>query len=162
MASLSTRIQRRFRDKVTVALESNVARLQGSLATIAHHERPEYLDRLAMLRTQVFVLDHMYLSVFSTAGWILRLAVTMALLASVHPALLLLLLFAILPAVTSTWRPVGERSAEERAAPANRLALHLFATMTTASPAKEVRVTGIGDQLMRDRRRAWQYGHDPV
>ena len=91
---ISTRLQRRFRDRVTIALESHVARLQATVATVAHHERPEYLDRLSVLRQQVFVLDHMYMSVFSTAGWILRLAVTLALLMSIHPALGLLALFA--------------------------------------------------------------------
>src|SRR5437016_2954887 len=85
---VSSRVQRRFRDKVTIALESHVARLQASVATIAHHERPDYLDRLAMLRNQVFVLDHMYMSLFSTCGWILRLGVTVALLASIHVGLL--------------------------------------------------------------------------
>jgi ATP-binding cassette, subfamily B, bacterial len=59
LRTVSTRVQRRFRDKVTIALESHVARLQASIATIAHQERPDYLDRLAMLRDQVFVLDHM-------------------------------------------------------------------------------------------------------
>src|SRR5207249_5418735 len=62
---ISDRTQRRFRDRVTIALETHVARLQASVATIAHHERPEYLDRLAVLRDQVFVLDHMYMSLFS-------------------------------------------------------------------------------------------------
>ena len=86
---ISDRIQRRFRERLTVALESHVARLQASVATIEHHERPEFLNRLAMLRDQVFVLDHMYMSLFSTCGWILRLGVTMALLVSIHPALAL-------------------------------------------------------------------------
>ena len=95
LRTVSTRVQRRFRDKVTIALESHVARLQASVATIAHQERPEYLDRLAMLRNQVFVLDHMYMSLFSTCGWILRLGVTIALLMSIHPALALLALFAL-------------------------------------------------------------------
>src|SRR5687768_16707371 len=54
--TVSTRVQRRFRDKVTIALEAHVARLQASVTSIAHHERPDYLDRLAMLRDQVFVL----------------------------------------------------------------------------------------------------------
>ncbi|HEY7448234.1 MAG TPA: hypothetical protein VH702_08800, partial [Vicinamibacterales bacterium] len=85
LRTISTRVSRRFRDKVTIALESHVARLQASVATIAHHERPEYLDRLAMLRDQIFVLDHMYMSLFTTCGWILRLGVTVVLLASVHP-----------------------------------------------------------------------------
>src|SRR6476619_1605556 len=95
LRTTSTRVQRRFRDKVTIALESHVARLQASIATIAHQEVPEYLDRIAMLRDQVFVLDHMYMAVFSMTGWILRLAVTIALLVSVHPALALLAVFAL-------------------------------------------------------------------
>src|SRR4030095_6399504 len=95
LRTVSTRVQRRFRDKVTIALEGHVARLQASIATIEHQERPEYLDRLSMLRNQLFVLDHMYLAVFSMLGWILRLGVTLALLAAIHPALLLLAVFAI-------------------------------------------------------------------
>src|SRR4026209_164467 len=57
LRTVSTRVQRRFRDKVTIALEGHIARLQASVATIAHHERPEYLDLLSVLRNQVFVLD---------------------------------------------------------------------------------------------------------
>ncbi len=162
LSTVSPRVQRRFRDKVTIALESHVARLQASVATIAHHERPDYLDRLAMLRDQVFVLDHMYMSLFSTCGWILRLGVTVALLISIHPALVLLALFALPTVFTSTWRPAVERAAEERAAPSGRLARHLFTTVTTAPPGKEVRVTGIGERLMAKRREAWERGYAHV
>jgi len=162
LRTVSTRVQRKFRDKVTIALESHVARLQATIATIAHQEVPEYLDRIAMLRDQIFVLDHMYMAVFSMAGWILRLAVTIALLISVHPALVFVTLFALPTVFTSTWRPGVERVAQERAAPFNRLARHLFATATTAPPAKEVRLTGIGDRLRRDRRAAWGSGHGPI
>src|SRR5918996_4212544 len=38
LQTVSTRVLRRFRDKVTIALESHVARLQASIPTIAHHE----------------------------------------------------------------------------------------------------------------------------
>jgi ATP-binding cassette subfamily B protein len=156
LVTISARVQRRFRDRVTIALESHVARLQASVTTIAHHERPEHLDRLAVLRDQVFVLDHMYMSLFSTCGWILRLGVAIALLVSVHPALALLALFAVPTVLSSTWRPGVERAAYERAAPADRLARHLFTTATTAPPGKEVRVTGIGRQLATQRRAAWE------
>ena len=162
LRTVSTRVQRRFRDKVTIALESHVARLQATIATIAHQEVPEYLDRIAMLRDQVFVLDHMYMALFSMAGWILRLAVTIALLVSVHPALALLAVFALPTVFTAAWRPGVERAAQERAAPFNRLARHLFAVATTAPPAKEVRLTGIGERLRRDRRAAWELGHRPI
>jgi ATP-binding cassette, subfamily B, bacterial len=159
---VSDRTQRRFRDRVTIALESHVAKLQASVQTIAHHERPDFLDRLAVLRDQVFVLDHMYMSLFSTCGWILRLGVTIVLLMSIHWSLALLVLFALPTVLTSTWRPAVERAAEERGAPANRLARHVFQTATTAPPGKEVRVTRIGQRLVKMRRDAWQRWYGPV
>ena len=162
LVTLSTRVQRRFRDKVTIALEAHVARILAEIATIAHQEKPDYLDRLSVLRNQIFVLDHMYMSVFSTCGWILRLGITIALLASVHPALLLLALFALPTVFTSTWRPGVERKAEERRAASARLATHLFTTATTAAPGKEVRVTRIGPRLVADRRRSWEWWYAPV
>jgi ATP-binding cassette subfamily B protein len=162
LRTVSTRVQRRFRDRVTIALESHVAQLQASIATVAHQERPEYLDRLSMLRNQVFVLDHMYMAVFSTLGWFLRLAVTIALLVSIHPALILLVVFAAPTFFTSTWRPAVERTAQERGAQSGRLARHLFTIATTAAPGKEVRVTGIGERLVRERRAAWDRWYGPI
>jgi ATP-binding cassette subfamily B protein len=162
LRTVSTRLQRRFRDKVTIALESHVARLLASIATIAHHERPDYLDRLSVLRNQIFMLDHMYMSVFSTAGWILRLGVTVALLASIHPALVLLAAFALPTVLTSTWRPAVERLAQERGAQSARLGRHLFTMATTAPPGKEVRVLGIGSRLVTRRRDAWERWYGPV
>jgi len=162
LQTVSTRVQRRFRDKVTIALESHVATLLASIATIAHHERPEYLDRLAVLRNQVFMLDHMYMSLFTTCAWILRLVVTVGLLVSIHPALALLLVCALPTVLTSAWRPGVERTAFERGAQANRLARHLFDIATTAPAGKEVRVTGIGDRLVKERRLAWEFGNRPV
>jgi len=162
LRTVSTRVQRHFRDKVTVALESHVARLQASLATIAHQERPDYLDRLSVLRNQVFVLDHMYMSLFTTCGWILRLVVTIGLLTSIHPALALLAVFALPTVLASTWRPGVERTIEERVAQFGRLAQHLFLTATTAAPGKEVRVTGIGPRLVTQRREAWERWYRPV
>jgi ATP-binding cassette subfamily B protein len=162
LQTVSTRVQRRFRDKVTIALESHVATLLASIPTIAHQERPDYLDRLSVLRNQVFMLDHMYMSLFSTCGWILRLGVTIALLMSIHPALALLALFALPPGATSTWRPAVERTAYERGAASGRLARHLFDMATTATPGKEVRVTGIAARLVDERRQAWERSYAPI
>jgi ATP-binding cassette subfamily B protein len=162
LTTVSTRVQRRFRDKVTIALEAHVARLQASIATIAHQERPDYLDRLSVLRNQVFVLDHMYMSLFSTCGWLLRVGVVVVLLVTIHPALILLALFALPTVLTSAWRPGLERATEEKVASSSRLARHLFQTATTAPPGKEVRVTRIGPRLARDRRAAWERWYGPI
>jgi ATP-binding cassette, subfamily B, bacterial len=162
LATVSTRIQRRFRDKVTIALESHVARLQAGVATIAHQERPEYLDRLSVLREETYTLDHMYMSVFSTAGWLVRLGITVALLGTVNPVLVTLVLFAIPTVAATSWRPAVERSAQERGAQSTRLAAHLYQLSTTASPGKELRVLGIGPALAGRRRAAWERWYGPV
>ena len=162
LSLLSQRVQRRFRDRVAIALESHVAHLQASVPTIEHHERPEYLDRLAMLRDQVFALDHMFMSLFSTLGWLFRLAITAALLGSIHPVLVLLMLFALPAFWVSTWRPAVERRVEESVISNTRLARHLFVLGTTAPPAKEVRVTNTGDWLATESRAAWKRWYVPV
>ena len=162
LSLLSQRVQRRFRDRVAIALESHVAHLQASVPTIEHHERPEYLDRLAMLRDQVFALDHMFMSLFSTLGWLFRLAITAVLLASIHPALVLLMLFALPAFWVSTWRPAVERRVEESVIANTRLGRHLFVLGTTAPPAKEVRVTNTGQWLVAERRAAWDRYYVPV
>ncbi len=162
MRVATSRITRRFRDKVTIALESHVASLQATVSTIAHHERRDFLDRISVLRNQVFVLDHMYMSLFSTCGWVVRLGLTVALLMSIHPALALLVVFAAPTVMTSSWRPGVERAVEERSASHQRLAAHVFETATTASAGKEVRVAGIGPELVRRRREEWEKWYAPV
>ncbi len=162
LATISMRVQRRFRDKVTIGLETHIATILATIATIAHQERPDYLDRLAVLRNQVFMLDHMYMSLFTTCGWLLRLAVTVGLLMAIHPALALLVLFALPPVLTSSWRPNVERAADQRGAAALRRARHLFDVATTASPGKDVRVIGLADRVAALRREAWTAGLAPI
>jgi ATP-binding cassette, subfamily B, bacterial len=159
---VTTRTTRRFRDRVTIALETHVATLQASVSGLELQERPDYLDRLAVLRNQVFVLDHMYMSLLETIGWIVRVVITIVLLTSIDPRLVLLAVFALPTVLSSAWRPGVERQVEERFAQHNRLAEHMFATATSAAAAKEVRVTGIGDDLADRRRTEWQRWFVPV
>ncbi|MGI9611417.1 MAG: ABC transporter ATP-binding protein [Acidimicrobiales bacterium] len=156
------RVERRFRDRVGIALETHVASLQAQIGTIEHHERPDYLDRLAVLRDQVFALDHLFSSLFSIAGWLIRLGLTLVLLASIDPILLLLGLFGLPMVATATWRPGVERRIEEEVASHNRLARHLFVVGTTASPAKELRLQGLGPSLIERRSKSWERWYGPT
>jgi ATP-binding cassette subfamily B protein len=156
------RVDRRFRDRVGIALETHVASLQAKIGTIEHHERPDYLDRLAVLRDQVFALDHLFMSLFSMGGWIVRLVVTLILLSTIHPALLLLGLFGLPMIATAAWRPGVERRTEESVAVHNRLARHLFLIGTTAAPGKEVRLQRLGPTLVKRRTQSWQQWYGPT
>ena len=157
-------MQRRFRDRVAIALESHVAHLAGARCRRSSTtSAPEYLDRLAMLRDQVFALDHMFMSLFSTLGWLFRLAIT-GILAGVRS----------IPCwcccCSARCRRSGCRhgvrrssvAARNRSIANTRLARHLFVLGTTAPPAKEVRVTNTGDWLITERRAAWKRWYGPV
>ena len=158
LRTVSTRVQRRFRDKVTIALESHVAQLQASVATVAHQERPEYLDRLSMLRNQVFVLDHMYVSLFSTSGGFCDWASPWRCWRRFTRRSSCLLVFAVPTVLTSTWRPAVERNAQERGAQTNRLARHCSPSPPPRRPARKCASPASESGSMTDRRAAWERG----
>ncbi len=152
----SSRVTRRFRMKVAVALETYVAGLQASVDTIEHQERPEYLDRLAVLRESVYQLDHMLLALIDTISALACLFLTIAVLMTVSAWMVLLALFAVPTVLVSSWRSGVVRAAEESAAPDQRLYRHFFALGTTAGPAKELRVTGNQQDVVARWAAAWR------
>lgn len=147
---------RRLGDRLNIMFQGHVAGLQATVATIEHHERPDYLDRIAVLRTGVFALDHLFGSMFTMVGWMIRLAVVSVLLATIHPALLLLVVAALPLLAVATWRPKVEKRVEERVAPHGRLGRHLFLTATSGSAGKELRATGNVADVTERRRQAWE------
>ena len=147
------RVSRRFRDRIAMAMESHIAELQATVPTIEHQERPEYLDRIRVLRDQSFMLDHLFSSLIANFGLVVRLLVTGGLLFSVHPLLVVMLAAGVPAMIVSFWRPGVQRAVEERVARHDRLARHLFEVGSSASAAKEVRISALAGDL-RARRRA--------
>ena len=110
-----------------------------------------------------FGLDHLFMSLFSTIGWVARLVIVEVLLITqVSPVLGLLIVFAVPVVVVATWRPGVERAVRERVAPHERRMRHLFVLGTTAPPGKELRVTGNGAALAERRRRRVAAGVRPA
>ncbi len=151
-----------FSDRIALAVETHVARLQATVSTIEHHERPDYLDRLQILHDHSFLLNHVYPSLMQYVGSAARLVITVGLLMSISPVLGLLVLFAI-PTVTVSQRRAGLlRATEEQIAPQVRLARHFFELGTTPSTAKEIRVSSAEGSLLARRRKAFQDGYAPL
>ena len=162
LGTLGSRIESRFRDQATIELEAHVADLQGSITVLEHHERPEHLDRLQLLREQVFLLNHLYPALMNMIGAVGQLLVTVVLLVSVHPALVVLGVIAVPNMLVATRRAAVERRTEEEAASHRRLARHLFELGTEAGSAKELRVNGLGHEMHHRRQAAWRTWHDAV
>jgi ATP-binding cassette subfamily B protein len=138
-----------------VQVVSGIMQAAGGSPAIEHFERPEFADRVSLIRQQT---NHVsgFLPVLSEgvalAG---RVAITAVLLAGIHPALLLLPLLA-LPSIYAGAR--AERivdAANVATAEHGRLEQHLFGLTTTSSPAKEVRIFGLGAEIVARQRRVW-------
>ncbi len=159
---ISERTARRFRVAMTVVFETRIAELQSQIPTLEHQERPAILDRLAVLRNETYVLDHMYATALSTVTVIARILTVLGLLVAVTPMSLVMLLALIPALVGSLRRPVRERRIEEGAAPTKRLADHLHRVLTNAEGAMELRVLGVGPALRGMRRAEWDRWHRAV
>jgi ATP-binding cassette, subfamily B, bacterial len=155
LRSAGDRLAMRFRQRLAVALETHVARLQATSPGIEQHERPDVLDRLAMLRDQVFTLDHVFLSIFGGVAILLRLVVVMVVLATIKPAMLFLVLAAIPPTWAAARRGKAESKVWESVASQRRLARHLFVLHSDPATAKELRVTGAVKSMSQARENAW-------
>ena len=137
------RLNRRLIERASISIESHVAHLQSSIGTLEHQERVDYLDRLSLLRNHAPALSELFGALFNTAGAFLRLCITIGLLFSVHPALVILALFALPALVVSNWRGGVEHRTRERLGQQERRARQLFLVGTSPVQGKEIRVAGL-------------------
>jgi len=133
----------------------DVMRFAGAVPGLEHHERPEYVDRITLIRNQMGNLSGFLPAVGHGVGLLARILATAVLLWTVHPALVALPLLA----VPSLWagnqaEAIVNRAVEATAESARRQT-HLFELATTAGPAKEVRIFGLGDELVRRQQVEW-------
>ena len=151
----SDRANMRLSERAAVPLEAHVARLQSQITTIEHQERPAYLDTLEVLRDHGAALGHLYRAVFSVAGAVVRLLLTVGLLMSVRPWMGFLAIFAVPTVLVAAHRGAAEKRAELAGAADRRLARHLFVLGATAASCKELRVAGTDLMVLQARSEAW-------
>ena len=146
-------------ERVGFAFDRRLAELSAGLDTIEHHERPDYQDRLALLRDQQGALGAGVNAVVQGVRTLVPVVLTMALLAALHPALVLLPAFAVPSFLVLSAAQRWQRRAEEESASSRRLGRHLYELTLTAGPAKELRVFGLRDEIMARHRAAWLDSH---
>ncbi len=99
-------------------LIGDLMRLSAGVPGIEHHERPEYADRIALLRGQGRLLTNFVGTFGANVGLLTQIVMTIALLATVHPALLLLPVLA----VPSVWAGSRANAIAEKARGGHRRA----------------------------------------
>ncbi len=123
---------------------------------IEHHERPDYADRIALLKRDTNYLSGFLPVIGEAVGLVARVGVTGILLARVHPALLLLPVLSVPSFYAGGRAERAVNAAKEATAEQDRLNDHLFALATTPSSAKELRIFGLGNEVVARQRAAWR------
>ncbi len=149
----STRLFFPLKEHTGLYLDRRLIELSTGIAGLEHHERPQYLDQMDLLRFEGHVLAVGGSTAAGALATVVQAAATGVLLASVNP----LLLAVPIVALPSFW--AGSKAERLRqlalddTADDVRLARHLFELTTSPAPSKELRVFGLGDELLRRQRR---------
>jgi ATP-binding cassette subfamily B protein len=152
-ALVSLTVRMRLRENTQLYLDSYLMQLTAGIPGIAHHELPEYLDRVELLRNERNYIANPFNPISWTLASILQAVSAVALLASVDPWIALLPV-AGAPAAFATVRAqqrantLLESQAEE-----NRVLRHLLELTTEPGAAKEVRLYGLAGELLERRTR---------
>src|SRR4051812_23289175 len=148
-------IRNRLIEEVGFALDRELATLTSGLPGLEHHERPNYQDRLELLRQEQGILGGALNTLVYTVNVVVGSVGTLAALALVSPWLLLLVPFALpaLPIATAHQRWLA--AAEERSAAPARTARRLQALFADRSAGMELRVFGLEGEVLDRFGRAW-------
>ncbi len=144
-----------LREKVGELMDRRVMTLTLAIPTLEHHERADYLDEIEILRTQRDQLSSSVQALVMNVGVFCQVVGVVGLLATLHPALVLLPLFGIPSLITAATAEQRRQKVLEACAEPLRVTRHLLETATTAGPAKEIRIFGLGPTLMRRHRALW-------
>jgi ATP-binding cassette subfamily B protein len=142
-------------DRATLSMNRDLMRLAGRTPGLEHHERPDYLDRMALLREDTRVLADALRQAIVAVVLVVRVVTTALLLASVHPALLVLPIFSF----PSLWTGARSRRivqrARESSAAQGRLLDHLLGLSAGVTGGAEARIFGLGPEIGRRARDLW-------
>ena len=143
----------RMRERSVLVVQRRMVRLSSAAPRLEHFERPEYWDRMQLLRRGTEDLANGIALVLVGPLLLVQLVVAAISLAQFQPLLCLVPLVA-LPTIQLSKRSERlRRSAEERAAESRRLANHLFNLASSTASASEIRLYGLRETLL-DRHEA--------
>jgi ATP-binding cassette subfamily B protein len=139
---------RTLSERVGFALDRQLTELASKIPTIEHFERPEYLDKLQLLRQQRGTLSNLIGTLFYGLAKVGQVVLPAILLSSIHPLLLLLVLQGVPDLLFAPSQQRAWRIAEDEVAEPQRLATSLFKLTSRPEGAKELRIFRLEEDLM--------------
>jgi ATP-binding cassette subfamily B protein len=135
---------------ITLKLDTELIRLANGIPTLEYHDRPEFADKLALVRQsrQSFATAVQCIGLAARAA--LMLAGAIAIMASIDVRFLLLPLFAVPRVYAGVRAQKLMRKTQDRYAEPLRLRAHIYNKIASAPAGKEIRVFGL-QQVLTER-----------
>jgi ATP-binding cassette subfamily B protein len=137
-----------LQQRIGALLDRRLMELSSQASTMDLFDRPEYLSRLKQLQENRFAISTVMVTVGGTLMFAFLLLVITVLLALQQPLLMVLPLVAVAPLWCATRAERLGHQAYEASAEQDRLERELFGLAVQPGSGKEVRVFGLGDELL--------------
>ncbi len=135
-------------EKATHLLDKRLMAITSGLFGLEHHERPDYVDELGLLRGDRRLIGQMANATVLNLRIAIQFFGGAFLLAHLHPLLLLVPLSGLGPFYASGKSNELSERAREANTERGRTRSHLFTLSTSAGSGKELRLFGLGDELI--------------
>jgi len=144
-----TRVVAMLAEHARHLIDRRLVELVGGTPRLDIHETPEHLNQLETLQgREAWAFGQVVPSMVSLVTLAVRVVATAFLLVSVHPLLLLLPLFGLPSLLLSPKIGAAVVRGDDLSAPAVRQLNHIYDLATGRPAAKEVRLFGLGDELL--------------
>jgi len=144
---LGWRLRTRLLESTGAWLDERILHLTAALPGLEHHERPDYHDRLERLHGAG--LGQSIIGVVGGVGSVAHLVTTTALLATLHPVLIVLPAFGIPSVLLGARAQQLDQGAQEAVSANWRRSNHFYGLAIQPGSAKELRVFGLDEEIRR-------------
>ena len=144
-----------LQERTGLLVDRRLIELSSDAPGLEHHERPDYLDEMELLRTQRQHLSVGFGALVMNVGLVVRMATVVGLLGSVDPRLMLLPLFGVPSMIIGVRAERRWQNAMQETAEGLRQCRHLLELATTSGPGKELRIFGVQDAIVDRHRELW-------
>ena len=143
---------RRVTELFTNYLDGELIRLTARIPTLEYQDRPIYADKVALIRSSRQLLASSIQSVTVNLQLLIMLGGAFAILVGIDRTFLLLPLFAVPRIIANQRQQRLTKQAQEEGAEPTRLRTHLYNTAASPVAGKELRIFGLGDEMLRRHR----------
>lgn len=140
-------------DRISHEVDLRLMAVSAGAPGLDHLERSEFADRMKQVRERQWLPAEILRSIGTAAFVVLGMITAVILLGSIHP-LLVALPFVMVPSAWLQFRAYRRHWAQfNEAAPEQRLADHYMKLATAETGAKEIRLFGLRDHVLREHKR---------